>query len=36
VKARTVDVLLVAIEEALATIASSDVEGWIKHCGYRL
>jgi transposase len=36
VKARTVDVLIAAIEEALATITGSDIEGWIKHCGYRL
>jgi transposase len=36
VKARTVGVLSAAIEEALATITRADIEGWIKHCGYRL
>ncbi len=36
VRARTVEVLAVAISEALSTITISDIEGWIKHCGYRL
>jgi hypothetical protein len=32
----TVDVLLVAISEVLATMTGADIEGWVKHCGYRL
>jgi transposase len=36
VKARTVDVLTAAISEALATITDTDIEGWVKHCGYQL
>jgi transposase len=36
VKARTLDVLYPAISDALATITTVDVEGWIKHCGYGL
>ena len=36
VKARTVDVLAAAISEALVTITGADIEGWVKHCGYRL
>ncbi|MDR2203251.1 MAG: hypothetical protein LBE76_02920 [Nitrososphaerota archaeon] len=30
-KAVTVDVLSIVISEALATITSGDIEGWIKH-----
>jgi transposase len=36
VKARTVDVLAVAISEVLVTITGRNIEGWVKHCGYRL
>jgi transposase len=36
VKARALDVLYPAISEALVTITTVDIEGWIKHCGYGL
>jgi transposase len=36
VKARTADVLAAAISEALVAITGADIEGWVKHCGYRL
>jgi hypothetical protein len=36
VKARTADVLAAAISEALVTITDAGIEGWVKHCGYRL
>ena len=33
-KARTVEALLEAIKQALATITDADIHGWFAHCGY--
>jgi len=35
-KARTLNTLYTAISDALDSISSSDIEGWISHCGYGL
>jgi transposase len=35
-KARTVEALLEAIKQALATITEADIHGWFAHCGYPL
>jgi len=34
VKARTLDTLIEAIRQALASVTDADVEGWFGHCGY--
>jgi transposase len=34
VKARTHDTLVIAIGEAIERITESDIQGWVKHCGY--
>lgn len=34
VKARTLDTLIEAIRQALASVTDTDVEGWFGHCGY--
>gem|GEM_PF-5083983 len=31
-----VEVRAVVVSEVLVTITGADVEGWVKHCGYRL
>ena len=36
VKARTFSDLFSALGKAIDTIVLSDIEGWVKHCGYRL
>jgi hypothetical protein len=36
VKARIVEVLTMSISEVLTAITSADIDGWVKHCGYRL
>jgi transposase len=36
IKARTKMTLIPAISEALDTITTKDIEGWIQHCGYGL
>jgi transposase len=33
-KARTIEVLLEAIKQALATISEADAQAWFAHCGY--
>ena len=33
-KARTVEALLAAIKDALATVTEADIRGWFAHCGY--
>ena len=33
-KARTVEALIEAIKQALATITGADIHGWFAHCGY--
>jgi hypothetical protein len=35
-KARTVEALLSAVEEALDTITQADIRGWFVHCGYSI
>jgi transposase len=35
-KARTIEVLLEAIKQALATISEADAQAWFAHCGYTL
>ena len=35
-KARTVEVLLPAIAQALDSVTPDDINGWIIHCGYGL
>jgi len=34
VKARTLDTLIEAIRQALASVTAADVEGWFGCCGY--
>ena len=34
VKARTLDTLIEAIRQALASVTAADVEGWFGYCGY--
>ena len=36
VEVSAVVVLFVVVLEVLAMITGVDVEGWVKHCGYRL
>lgn len=33
-KARTYDALVEAIEQALESVTTSDIQGWFTHCGY--
>lgn len=33
-KARTVEALIDAIQEALDTVTATDIRGWFEHCGY--
>ena len=33
-KARTVEALITAINEALDTVTTTDIRGWFAHCGY--
>lgn len=33
-KARTIEVLLEAIKQALATVTAADAKAWFAHCGY--
>jgi hypothetical protein len=33
-KARTIETLIEAIKQALATISKSDALAWFAHCGY--
>ena len=35
-QARTVEALIAAIKEALATITAADMRGWFEHCGYTI
>src|SRR5262249_1897193 len=35
-KARTVEALIEAMQEALDTITQADMQGWFVHCGYSL
>jgi transposase len=35
-KARTVDTLNEAIDQAIDQVTSSDAKGWFRHCGYSL
>jgi len=34
VSARTLDALITAIGQALASVTAADVEGWYEDCGY--
>lgn len=36
VKARTVDALYQAIEDAFDQVTTSDAHGWFRHCGYSI
>jgi hypothetical protein len=35
-KARTVEILIDAIKQALETITEADIRGWFMHCGYSI
>ena len=35
-KARTYDALVEAIEQALGSVTTSEIQGWFTHCGYSL